>query len=373
MNACSNWWRLENEAELVTPGLLIYEERVERNLARMLEIAGGAERLRPHVKTHKMARLIEWQVRLGVRRFKASTVAEVEMCAEAGAEDVLLAMPGAAEVEMRRLRQLVEDFPEVSFSVLVDSKAGWQVLETVFEGAEGRLGVMVDVDCGMGRTGIAPGDAASELVRKVAASSVIGWRGLHVYDGHIHEASEAVRRQQWLAAMGPVEQWVEALRQEGLQPEEFVCGGSPTFGLHAAVPGRRLSPGTTVFWDFGYGEAYEDLDFLVAAVLVGRVVSRTGPMRATLNLGYKTMAAERPLPRVRLLGFARQPEQTMQSEEHLVIEGPEVADLAVGTVVYAVPRHICPTVSMFDEVGWVRGGQVVERVPVTARGRRLTV
>src|SRR6266702_3305213 len=88
-----DWFRLTNEAEVASPALLLFEERIDSNLRRMVEIAGDPARLRPHVKTHKLGPLVERQIALGIKKFKSATIAEAEMCAQAGAPDVLLAMP----------------------------------------------------------------------------------------------------------------------------------------------------------------------------------------------------------------------------------------------------------------------------------------
>src|SRR5947207_15750856 len=100
----SPWFCFANEAEIASPALLIFAERVEENIRKMIRIAGGPERLRPHVKTHKLAPLVRAQLAQGIRKFKCATIAEAEMTAEAGAEDVMLAFPavGPTRSEERR-------------------------------------------------------------------------------------------------------------------------------------------------------------------------------------------------------------------------------------------------------------------------------
>jgi len=128
---------------------------------------------------------------------------------------------------------------------------------------------------------------------------------------------------------------------KGLIVKELVAGGSPTFGIHAEHTDRTLSPGTTVLWDFGYGDKHPDLPFLPAAVLLTRVVSKPGNDRITLDLGHKSVAPENPHPRVR---FEELPEANflMQSEEHLVIELEQRERFAIGQALHGVPRHVCP-------------------------------
>src|SRR3954467_3803850 len=118
----SPWFKLANEAEIPSPALLVYVERAEENIRRMIAMAGGPERLRPHVKTHKMPALIERQLRVGITKFKCATIAEAEMTARAGASDVLLAMQPVGP-NMARLNKLIASFPATTFSTIVDNLA----------------------------------------------------------------------------------------------------------------------------------------------------------------------------------------------------------------------------------------------------------
>jgi D-serine deaminase-like pyridoxal phosphate-dependent protein len=127
-----------------------------------------------------------------------------------------------------------------------------------------------------------------------------------------------------------------------------------------------------VFWDAGYATNLPDLDFLVAAVVLARVISKPGGRRLCLDLGHKSIASENPHPRVQ---FPALPDAQFvtHSEEHLVLETARAGDLAVGDVLYGVPRHICPTVALYSEAVVVRAGRAVERWKITARERRLTI
>jgi D-serine deaminase-like pyridoxal phosphate-dependent protein len=196
--------------------------------------------------------------------------------------------------------------------------------------------------------------------------------GLHAYDGHIHEPDPVVRRALYETAFTPVLAFRQQLESAGLPVPTLIAGGTPTFPFHAACPDRECSPGTTVLWDFGYGDKLVDLPFLPAAVLLTRVVSKPGPGLLCLDLGHKAVAAENPHPRVRLLELPDAP-AVSQSEEHLVVETPRAAEFAVGDALHGIPRHICPTVALYSEAVVVRGGAAVDRWPIAARARRLTV
>jgi D-serine deaminase-like pyridoxal phosphate-dependent protein len=366
------WFHVENEADIPSPALLFFRSRIEHNLQLMLKIAGDPQRLRPHVKTHKTAEIIAMQLKLGITRFKASTIAESEMCAAVGAADVLLAMP-CVGINAHRLAELALKFPDTQFSSIADDMDTVRFLASAAQQHNVTLGVYLELDCGMSRTGIFPGDEAAILAHAMKDTPRLQFRGLHAYDGHIHDDSLDVRRERCDAAFEPVLQFRCRLQGEGIIVKELVAGGSPTFGIHATYPDRTLSPGTTVLWDFGYGDKYPaDLPFQPAAVLLARVISKPGKNRITLDLGHKSVAPENPHPRVR---FEELPDAValMQSEEHLVLETDRAHEFTIGQALHGLPRHVCPTVSMHGEAYVIEGGQTTERWPITARNRLITV
>ncbi len=366
------WFHIEEEDQIASPALLLFRERIEHNLQLMLKIAGGPERLRPHVKTHKLAPVIARQIELGITKFKCSTIAETEMCAAAGAVDVLLAMPCVGR-NAHRLAELAVKFPTTTFSTIADDEETIRFLASAAQQNRVTLGVFMEIDCGMGRTGIVPGDQAAMLAHVIRDTPQLQFRGIHAYDGHIHDDSLDVRRERCDEAFGPVHQFRCRLQGEGVIVKELVAGGSPTFGIHATHDDRTLSPGTTVLWDFGYGDKYlADLPFLPAAVLLARVISKPGKNRITLDLGHKSVAPEQPQPRVR---FEELPDAivVMQSEEHLVLEVEQPERFLIGQALHGIPRHVCPTVSMHGEAHVIEGGKLVEVWPITARNRRITV
>ena len=136
----------------------------------------------------------------------------------------------------------------------------------------------------------------------------------------------------------------------------------------------ELSPGTCVLNDHGYGTHFRDMDdFIPAAAMLTRVVSKPTPTRITLDLGNKAVAADPPAgKRVRILDLP-QGEQVIHNEEHLVIETPLAAKYAIGDVFYAIPTHICPTCALHQEALVVEGGKIVDAWPIAARDRRLTI
>lgn len=365
------WFSVADTDRIPSPALLVYPERVEENIRRLIAIVGSPDRLRPHVKTHKMPELIRRQLQHGITKFKCSTIAEAEMSAAAGAKDILLAYQPVGP-NINRLRQLSDKFPDVRFGTVVDTPEIVTEMEGAFLDATRRLPVYLDLDCGMHRTGIEPGGRALDLYRRLHQSDVLEAGGLHAYDGHNHEQDLDRRTEKCEVDFQIIRTLAEELREEGMTVPEIVAGGSPTLPIHARHDDVNCSPGTVFLWDYGYGMGLPDLDFQVAAVVLARVISKPSRNRVCVDLGHKAVAAENPHPRVRFLNLL-DGEAVMQSEEHLVLESLNAENTRVGDVLYGVPRHICPTVALYDRAHTIEDGHLTGEWEITARDRRLSV
>jgi len=367
----SAWFEVANVRDVASPALLLYPDRIAENIRRMVRIAGDAGKLRPHLKTHKLAEVVRMQSEAGIKKFKCATIAEAEMAAGAGTPDVLLAYP-AVGPNVGRLFALSRKFPATKFSCVADNAPAIEALSKAFGTGGGAIEVLLDIDCGQHRTGIAPGPNAEELYRSISASPGLRPGGLHVYDGHIQEPDLAARTAQCDAAFAAVKAFHRRLSDAGLPVPRVVAGGTPTFPLHARNGDFECSPGTTVLWDFSYSDKFNDLDFLHAAVVLTRVVSKPDAGRLCLDVGHKAIAAENPHPRIRFLNLPGA-SAVSHSEEHLVVETARAGEFAVGDCLYGLPRHVCPTVALYSEAAVVRNGRAGEYWRITARERRLTV
>jgi D-serine deaminase-like pyridoxal phosphate-dependent protein len=381
------WWTVENVGDIPSPALFLYPDRAEENLQRMIAIAGGVARLRPHTKTHKLAPLVDSHVALGITRFKCATIAEAEMVAAAGASDVLLAYQPVGP-NITRLCVLAAAFPRTRFSGLVDDDRTAAAVSDAAAQERVSLGLWLDLDVGMHRTGVLPGPDADRLYRRMATLPSITPRGLHAYDGHLRDRDPETRAAKVDEAFAPVAALRAALLADALPVPSVVAGGTPTFAIHARRSGVDLSPGTSVLWDGGYATQLPDLDFLSAALVLTRVVSKPGGDRVCIDLGYKAIASEGPHPRVLLIqpDSVPWPARTSvlgapildatfvgHSEEHLVFESPAAGSLGVGDALYGIPWHVCPTVALHSEAVVARDHRAVDRWRITARERRLTI
>lgn len=366
-----NRYAITGADTLYTPALVFYPDLIRRNLEQMLRVAGRPDRLWPHVKTHKCEALVRMQLETGITHFKCATIAEAEMTARAGAQAVALAYPLVGP-NIGRFLALMQAFPATTFYAVGDDPEQLEQLGQAGVAAGQTVRLLVDVDMGAHRTGVAPG-ALYDFYR--ACEKIPGLRpcGLHCYDGNHGICDPELRRRAVEQTDEEVFAVVRRLRAAGSDCALLIMGGTPTFPCHARYPDVCLSPGTCVLSDHGYATAYPDEDFVAAAVVLTRVVSHGIQGRFTLDLGYKGLAADPPGDRGLLLGVegAR---PLVQNEEHWVWQmDPTLADHrpAIGSVLTVIPTHICPTVALYPRALLARNHQITGEWKITARNRRL--
>jgi D-serine deaminase-like pyridoxal phosphate-dependent protein len=364
------WYLIDNVHEVASPALLIYPDRVERNIQKMVEIAGDVNRLRPHVKTHKMPEIIKMQMKYGIHKFKCATISETEMVAKCGATDILLAIQPAGP-NLERFFQLKQEFRDIKISCIADSEEVLVQLSQMAVKTGLETHVWLDINNGMNRTGIYPGENAVRLYKMIIGLPMLKAEGLHVYDGHIHEIDLPVRLKICNDAFAPVINLIDELKSAGIATINIVAGGTPTFPVHALRPGIECSPGTLILWDFGYSSSFSDMDFLHAAVLLMRIISKPAKDLLCFDLGHKAIASEMAQPRIKVLGL-KDYSIINHSEEHMVIRTSEADKLKIGDPFYGIPYHICPTVDRFDSVSVVYEHMVTGEWKVEARKRKIT-
>ncbi len=366
---------IKDPSTIFSPALLFYKDIIRQNIRRMVERAGGPARLRPHVKTHKTREIVLMQLEAGVTKHKCATIAEAEMLAGLGVPDVLLAYPIVGP-NCQRLAKLVQKYPKSAVSALADHEIGIRQLSEALAPTGRRVPILLDIDVGQHRTGIAPGDAAIALYEQIAKAPGLEPGGLHIYDGHNHQESIDDRRAAVRSFFDQVLTLRDLLKKKGLPVPRLVLGGTPTFPVYADLQGAdfELSPGTCVLNDHGYGTKFRDLsDLEPAALLLTRVISRPTPTRITFDLGYKAVASDPPAgKRLVLLDFPSY-EAVIHNEEHFVVECAEAARFKPGDVAYAMPTHICPTAALHKQAHVVENGCVTEMWDIVARDRVLTV
>jgi D-serine deaminase-like pyridoxal phosphate-dependent protein len=368
-------YSVRDTSGVFSPALLFYKDLIRHNIDLAVRMAGSTDRLRPHAKTHKTRELARLELDAGITKHKCATLAEAEMLASCGIPDVLLAYPLVGP-NCGRMARLTALYPHCRFSVLADHPDALRQLSEALAPAGRSVDVLLDLDVGQHRTGIAPGDDALALYQLFGKLPGLRPGGLHVYDGHNHqehllEREEAVKR-----LMQPVLAFRDALEAKGLAVPRLVCGGTPTFPVfaHLDLPGLECAPGTCFLHDHGYGSRFTDLSgFIPAALLLTRVISRPTSTRLTLDLGYKAIASDPPAGKRCILLNVPDYEPILQNEEHFVVETPAADRFRPGAEVYAIPTHICPTVAMHKQAYVVEDGRVTGTWDIVARDRILTV
>jgi D-serine deaminase-like pyridoxal phosphate-dependent protein len=243
-------------------------------------------------------------------------------------------------------------------------------LSNLFASKAKTIDVFIDLNTGMNRSGIVP-DRAFELFEGIKQVSNIKLIGLHGYDGHIRTSDVKERQAESNSAFDSVTKLAASIESKTKRALTIVAGGSPTFPTHLQR-NVECSPGTFVFWDWGYKNSYPDEPFEYAALVLTRVISVIDETTICTDLGHKSVAAENPLPRVHFLN-AEEAVPLSQSEEHLVLKVPHSTDYRVGDVLYGVPVHICPTVALYEEAVVVEANKAVGRWKVIARDRKINI
>jgi len=358
----SNWYKINNEERLMTPAMILFPNRIENNIKKMIQIAGDANRLRPHIKTHKLPAIIDMQLKQGVHKFKCATLSEMDLLARMGVSDILLAYP-IVGASIKKFIMMQEEFPEINFSTLIDNLESLQNIETIAVAHNQKVDLFIDINNGMNRTGIKAENAIS-LHDKIQETPCFNYRGLHIYDGHIHDSDFQERKTNCDQAFEEPQKLINNLQNPG----ELICGGSVSFPVHALYKERTLSPGTCMLWDYKYKSLYPDMDFEYAAVMGTRIISKTTDALMTLDAGHKALASEMSKARIHLFEL-EDFERKGHSEEHLVIESQKTGSYNVGDLIYGVPRHICPTMALHEYVYVAEEGVIVDKWHVAARSR----
>ena len=367
----ASWYLADNPKEIISPSLLVYPERIAANIKLMIAITGDTARLRPHIKTHKIAEIITMQLEHGIDKFKCATIAEAELLASTGAKDVLLAMQPTGP-NISRFFNLIGAFPNTHFSTIVDNLNTSNALAKVATEQKLVISLWIDINNGMHRTGVLPNQKAIDLYKEMASNSSIRIEGLHVYDGHIRNSDITTRTQVCNSAFETVIHLKSKLEALGFEVKNLVAGGTPSFPIHAKRGNVQVSPGTSLLWDYRYDSLFPDLNFLPAAILMTRVISKPKNGHLCLDLGHKSVAPEMPLPRVHFLTEDTL-EQIGQSEEHLVVTTKNSDNYEVGDVLYAIPYHVCPTVAKYNQVTAITENKKPETWQVAARNNKITI
>lgn len=346
--------------DLETPAIIIDRTKVDANLARAQAYADAhGLKLRPHIKTHKLPMFAQLQSELGAVGITCQKVGEAEVMADGGVTDIFIPYNILGEGKLERLAALHQ---RVNLSVSADSAVTVAGYAGRFTDPAHPLPVLIECDIGAGRCGVQSADEALALARRIEAAPGLRFEGLMTYPPR--GALEAVDR--WLKDA------IAVLAKNGIAVNTVSNGGSPDFYSAATVTSAtEHRPGTYIYSDrmqvaFGHG-TLEDCALTVLAT----VVSRPTPDRAVLDTGSKALAADAaPVPGHGHIVEYPDAVITTLNEEHGIVDLSACARKPeIGEKVRIIPNHVCVVSNLFDAVNLTDGENVLETVPVAARGR----
>lgn len=360
-----------------TPRLLVFKDRVEYNLNRAGDLLKDvnpeldASDLWPHVKTSKSSWAVQQCMQHGISNFKA-TMNEVDMLVSCGVKSIFVSYP-LLEHDARILAKAILANPDIQFYVQVGHKKHVELLQKTVREFYVKWHYFIDVNVGMDRTGL-PIEEAFELYNVTSEKASFIFSGLHAYDGHVHQVLKNERRETAQESMARLQKIHKHFSTAGVNVPMTIVSGTPGFLLDAEIlkdaslPSKIFySPGTWIYFDTQSREMLPDT-FELAALILTQVIDKPTSETATLNLGHKRWAVDQgPVEVFSVPGMTAQ----SWSEEHTVVNVPQGVALDIGDYILIAPRHVCPTVNLWEHFSVVNetGHVELEDVPVDGRNR----
>lgn len=357
--------------EVETPALILDLDAFERNVRKLAQaLEGKGVRLRAHSKTHKCAVVGRIQMAHGAVGLCCQKVAEAEAMVHAGIPDVLISNQVVGRRKLLRVAALAR---QARVAICVDDPAQVAMLEEAAAVFDVRLRTLVEINVGGNRCGVAPGEPALALARRIAASPHLTFAGIQAYQGraqHIRDFGE--RRAAIDQAVAWTRETVELLRRDGLACEIVGGAGTGTFAFESASGVfNEIQAGSYVFMDVDYAlnlgaNGGMVMDFEHSLFVYATVISRPVPERAVADAGLKAFTAEKGMPWVHGMDGV---EATGVSDEHvtLALADPGMA-LPIGSKLKLIPPHCDPAVNLHDWYVGIRNGRVESLWPIAARG-----
>jgi 3-hydroxy-D-aspartate aldolase len=359
--------------EVPTPALLVDAAALERNLERMAAHARAKEvALRPHTKTHKSPLLAKRQIEHGAIGVCAAKVSEAEVMIDAGIDAVLITSPVVTRDKIARVVELARR--SRGLQMVIDHPAAASSLSEAAQAAGVVVGVLIDLDPGIRRTGVEPGAPALELLRAVARLPGLRFDGLQAYAGHVmHVTGWEERRKRSLQALERCLETKSLMEREGFEVGVFTGGGTGTFDIDCDVAAfTDLQVGSYLFMDCGYrrvGDRDSEVfdAFEPSLFVASTAISQPAAGLITVDAGYKALATDSGVPDLRdITGVV----YNWGGDEHgiLMLQAPS-RPIVLGDQVVLIAPHCDPTVNLYDVYHPYRDGRVEELWPVAARGK----
>jgi 3-hydroxy-D-aspartate aldolase len=355
--------------EIDTPALVLDLDALEGNIARMAAaLQGSGVRLRPHAKSHKCAEIARRQIAAGAVGICCQKVSEAEAMVAGGAADVLVTNEIVGKTKLARLAHLAK---EAKVAVLADDAGNVTALDAAAREEKVRLELLVEIDVGAGRCGIAPGEAALALAKGIAACRNLRFGGLHAYHGAAQHRRDPAERRAAIAAAAEKAQLTKSLIEAaGIACETVTGAGTGTFLLEATSRVfNEIQPGSYVFMDADYARnRWEEgwPAFGQSLFVLSTVMSTPAPDRAVVDAGLKASSVDSGMP---LVNDRPGVEYAKASDEHGVLKiAAGAKSPKLGEKLLLVPGHCDPTVNLYDRYVCVRKGKVEALWAISARG-----
>lgn len=349
--------------ELDTPALLLDGPASDRNIRRMAEFFADRKcRLRPHFKNHKCTTLARRQQQAGgTVGFTCAKLGEAEVLAKGGIQNILIANQLLGAGKIARLVRLAA---EVDLTVAIDHPAQAEMISQAARAAGVTVGVLVEVDVGMGRCGVEPGEPALELARAVSAMPGLDFRGIQAYEGHVVYTNDLDQKSQLVReSMDKAIQTRRLIEAAGIEVGLISGGSSSTYLITALIEGvDEIQAGTYPTMDWRYAQLAPE--FEIALSVLARVISKR-PGTAVLDVGIKGAGCEFGPPRIRDYPDVEIP--NFLSEEHCIVHN--TPDWQLGRTVHLIPSHACTTCNLYRELHVHEDGRVKEIWPIDGSGK----
>jgi D-serine deaminase-like pyridoxal phosphate-dependent protein len=359
--------------DIDTPAVIVDLDKMGQNIRNMAEKTRTyGVGLRPHTKTHKSPWIAHLQLKHGARGISVAKLGEAEVMVNAGIDDILIAYPILGEQKLKRLSRLLD---HATISLSLDSIEVAEGLSALGKGKDIRIPIYLEIDTGMGRCGLKPGEEARSLARRIVRMRGVDLIGLLTHAGHGYGAKNEEELQRIGREEGEflVDLAKSLQKEDGIGIREISVGSTPTARFVIQVPGiTELRVGTYVFNDVGQirvGAA--SLETCAASILV-TVVGRPTPDRAILDGGSKAFTNDRRagMEEYGIIKGRSGLSFVKMSEEHGILRVHEESkDLKIGERLEIIPNHICSCINLCDEIYGVRNGKLEWVIPITARGK----
>jgi D-serine deaminase-like pyridoxal phosphate-dependent protein len=353
--------------KIPTPALVLDYDIMEKNMQYVTKITKEAGvNLRQHVKTPKIPLVAHIQKRIAGDTAKGIAVAKVgeaEIYAQAGFDDILIANQVIVPDHIERMMRLNK---YTLTRCVVDSKKNVSDLNKAADKFNITLEVLIDIDLGMGRTGVKPGEPAVELARFLKNQRHLRLVGLQGYEGHLTPQTDYdLRKQQTEEAMRELIATRDAINALGFEIDYLSSSGSGTFMFSAPIDGiTEIQPGTYVFADEHICRVVPE--FEPAVTVLSTIQNSTGKRLYTMDAGLKAFPTGDGRPEIKELHRAR---FRVITEEHSQFKAGPNDQLQIGDKIELIPAHICITVNIYDFIHVIRGGEYIGRWPILARGK----